>query len=307
MNPLRQRMVEEMQLRRLAESTQKTYLHAVQDLAKWARKSPDEISSEEIRAYFLYLTNERKLASSSIMQRICGLKFFYETVLKQGWAIYDIVWPRQAKKLPVVLSREEVVAVLSQVRREAYRVCLSTLYGCGLRLNEGLHLEVRDIDSGRMMIHVRGGKGAKDRYVPLPSQTLKLLRGYWATHRHPTLLFPATPTVGQSWQTVTRPIHESNVQKAMPPSGHFVKKRAVEASGIGKRASCHTLRHSWATHLLESGVNIRLLQKWLGHNSSLSTTSRYVHCTREAETIASEAVEQLAAILPSSPERAEGW
>jgi site-specific recombinase XerD len=295
-------MVEEMQLRRLAESTQKTYLHAVKELSKWSRKSPDEVTSEEIRAHFLYLTNERKLSGSSIMQRICGLKFFYETVVKRDWTIYDITWPRREKKLPIILSREEVVEVLLHVRQEPgalwARVCLSTLYGCGLRLNEGLSLEVRDIDSSRMMIHVRGGKGAKDRYVPLPSQTLKLLRGYWTTHRHPTLLFPATPAAGQAWQTVTAPVHESNVQKTM--------KRAVEASGIGKRATCHTLRHSWATHLLESGVNIRLLQKWLGH-SSLSTTSRYLHCTREAETVASEAIERLGELLPGSSAQVAEW
>ena len=289
MNPLRKRMEEEMQLRRLARSTQRTYLHAVKQLSVWARKSPQDVTSAEIRSYFLYLTNERRLSSSSINQAICGLKFFYENVLKQAWSIYDIAWPRQEKKLPVVLSRSEVVAVLSCVRNEGYRVCLSTLYGCGLRLNEGLHLEVRDIDSSRMMLHVRAGKGKKDRYVPLSEKTLSMLRTFWHSHRHPTLLFPARPAFGEPWYTVTKPIHESNIQKAM--------KRAVEESGIGKPATCHTLRHSWATHLLESGVNIRLLQKWLGHNC-LSTTSRYMHCTREAETVACEAIERLSEILP---------
>lgn len=293
MHPLRQRMVEEMQLRRLAASTQQAYLQAVQHLVRYTGKSPDQVSAEEMRAYFLYLTNEKQLSRSSVMQSICGLKFLYEQVLKQAWTYYAIQQPRRAKKLPVVLSRAEVYQILGCVQQPRYQVCLSTLYACGLRLGEGVRLTVQDIDSSRMLLAVRGGKGAKDRYVPLPQATLALLRQHWTTHRHPRWLFPASPSNGQAWASVQQPVHESSIQKAM--------KRAVAASGIQKHATPHTLRHSWATHLLEAGVNLRLIQQWLGHNS-LSTTAMYTHLTRNAETVASEVINQLMAPLAAPPD-----
>jgi site-specific recombinase XerD len=218
------------------------------------------------------------------MQSICGLKFLYEQVLKRAWTFYEIQWPRKEKKLPVVLSVAEVHQVLAQVRKAAHQVCLSTVYSCGLRLNECLWLSVKDIDSGRMLLWVRQGKGAKDRAVPLPQVTLTLLRHHWTTHRHPHLLFPCEPQPGQPWSAVDTPPHESTLQKAM--------KHAVAASGIAKPATVHTLRHSWATHLLEAGVNLRLIQQWLGHNS-LSTTALYTHLTRTAETVAGETINRL--------------
>jgi len=284
MSELRQRMVEEMQLRRYAERTQRSYLEAVTKLVGYVGKTPDEITAEELRAYFLYLTKERGLSRSSVNQAICGLKFFYETVLGQEWTTYEIPRARKEKKLPVVLSREEVHCILAQVKKPAHHAFLSTVYSCGLRLQEGLRLKVGNIDSDRKLVAIRQGKGAKDRYVPLPQSTLELLRTHWKTHRHPTLLFPRQPVSGQRWATVEKPMDASTVQKAM--------KQAVKASGIQKPATIHTLRHSWATHLLESGVNLRLIQQWLGH-SSLSTTARYTHLTRNAETVAGEIIDQL--------------
>lgn len=275
MSQLRQRMVEEMQLRRLAVRTQKSDLEAVTKLVRYVGKPPEEITSEEMRRYFLYLTNEKGLARSSVMQALCGLKFLYEQVLKREWAVYEIQWPRKEKKLPVVLSVAEVHRVLGCVRMPTYRVCLSTIYSCGLRLSEGVRLAIPEIDSNRMTVHVRGGKGAKDRYAPLPQATLTLLRQHWTTHRHPYLLFPRTPPPGQPWAMAQQPLDESSVQKAM--------RRAVAASGMRKHATIHTLRHSWATHLLEAGVNLRLIQQWLGHGSR-STTALYTHLTRSAET-----------------------
>jgi len=291
-------MVEEMQLRRLAASTQQAYLQAVQHMVRYTGKSPDQVSAEEMRGYFLYLTNEKQLSRSSVMQSICGLKFLYEQVLKQAWTYYAIQQPRRAKKLPVVLSRAEVYQILGCVQQPRYQVCLSTLYACGLRLGEGVRLTVSDIDSSRMLLAVRGGKGSKDRYVPLPQVTLDLLRQHWTTHRHPRWLFPASPSNDQAWASVPQPVHESSIQKAM--------KRAVAASGIQKHATPHTLRHSWATHLLEAGVNLRLIQQWLGHKS-LSTTAMYTHLTRNGETIAGEIINQLMTPLasPSSPDDAE--
>jgi len=169
---------------------------------------------------------------------------------------------------------------------------ISTVYSCGLRLQEGLNLTVADIDSGRKLIAIRQSKGAKDRDVPLPQATLELLRHYWQQHRHPTLLFPGQPEPRQSWAMVQKPMDASGVQKAM--------KQAVQACGIQKAATVHTLRHSWATHLLESGVNLRLIQQWLGHHS-LSTTAQYTHLTRNAETVAGELIDQRMSPLLTAP------
>jgi site-specific recombinase XerD len=161
---------------------------------------------------------------------------------------------------------------------------LTTIYSCGLRLLEGVHLQVTDIDSERRMLHIRQGKGDKDRYVPLPEGTLKLLRQYWSTHRHPVWLFPAPTRAGVPMSSATQPMDESGVQRAF--------KAALQESGVQKAASVHTLRHSYATHLLEAGVNLRLIQVYLGH-SSLQTTTRYTHLTREVEAIATDAINRV--------------
>ena len=187
----RRGMLEEMQLRGLSVRTQETYLRAATQLVRYIGKSPEEISPEELRSYFVYLTNEKKAARASITIALCGIKFLYEQVLHEEWQRFGLVRPQKEHKLPVVLSVEEVRRALTAVKQAPYRVCLSTLYACGLRLQEGLHLQVRDIDSGRMQVHVRGGKGSKDRYVPLPERTLAMLRQHWLTHRDPIWLFPA--------------------------------------------------------------------------------------------------------------------
>ena len=276
---LRQRMIEDMQLRGLAERTQAAYVAAVRQLAEHYGKSPDQISDEELRQYFLYLTNEKKASSSAITIALCAIKFFYEQTLHQEWPTLALVRPPRERKLPVVLSREEVHRILGRLRQPCYQACLSTIYSCGLRLQEGVHLQVSDIDSARMLIHVRG-KGNKDRYVPLPGRTLELLRAYWATHRHPVFIFPDR----QDLTSAKGPMSKRGVQYAFGA--------ALKASGIHKRATVHTLRHSWATHLLEAGVNLRQLQVWLGHGS-LSTTAVYTHLTRLAEALAAEAVNRL--------------
>lgn len=197
MSQLRQRMVEEMQVRRYAVATQEAYVHWMSELAKYYHKSPDGIDREEVRQWFVYLTNERKLSRSSVTTALSALKFFYESVLRREWSEFNLVRPRSEKKLPVVLSVAEVQRLLGCVEMPRYRVCLSLLYSCGLRLQEGTHLRVSQIDSQRMVLHIQGGKGNKDRYVPLPQATLELLRRYWATHHHPMWLFPAT--IPQGW------------------------------------------------------------------------------------------------------------
>lgn len=215
---------------------------------------------------------------------ICGIRFFYQQALNHNWQIFGIVRPAPEKKLPVILSAREVRRILGCIRLARYRVCLSTIYSCGLRLQEGINLRVADIDSGRSLLHVRHGKGAKDRYVPLPERTLQLLREYWKTHRNRVLLFPAEGRNHIDLAMSTEPMSKSSVQQAF--------RAALKASGNNKRASVHTLRHSWATHLLEAGVNLRLIQEWLGH-SSPATTSVYMHLTVKAEQLGAAAINRL--------------
>jgi len=284
MTALRQKMVEDMQLRGLSERTQETYVRVVRQLAEYCHKPPDQVTEAELRHYFLYLKNERHLSRSSCTQVLSALKFLYEQTLRRKWPILEFIRPAPERKLPVVLSVEEVRRVLGCVRLAHYRVCLSTIYSCGLRLLEGVQLQVQDIDSGRMLLHVRGGKGNKDRYVPLPERSLAQLRQHWRRHRHPIWLFPE-----RELRHASKPMDESGVQKAF--------RAAWKESGINKAASVHTLRHSYATHLLEAGVNLRQIQSYLGHDS-LSTTAIYTHLTQHGAANAVAVINQLMADLP---------
>jgi integrase/recombinase XerD len=284
MSELRKRMIECLQLRGLAERTQEAYTRAVRQLAAHYHKPPDQISEAELRQYFLYLKNVKHYSRNTMTVAICGIRFFYEQTLQRNWAIFGIVRPAPEKKLPVILSLADVRQVLGCVRLARYKVCLTTIYSCGLRLQEGSHLQVADIDSARLLIHVRHGKGAKDRYVPLPQRTLQLLRQYWVTHRNPVLLFPAEGRDHIDLAQASEPMSKSSVQDAF--------HAALKESRLNKRASVHTLRHSWATHLLEAGVNLRLIQEWLGH-SSPATTSVYTHLTVKAEQLGAVTINQL--------------
>lgn len=294
MTVLRQRMIEDMQLRGLAPKTQDAYVRAVRQLAEYYAKSPDHITEEELRQYFLYLKNEKQASRSTCTIALCGIKFFFQHTLQRDWPTLHFVRPPKEKKLPVVLSRQEVHRLLGCLRKLSYRTCLTTIYSCGLRLREGVYLQVPDIDSDRMRLHICGGKGAKDRYVPLPQPTLALLRTYWLTHRHPAWLFPARTRGGPS-PTATQPMSPSGVQRAF--------RAALQESGIHKHATVHTLRHSYATHLLEAGVNLRLIQAYLGH-SSPSTTAIYTHVSRRAEELATDVVNRLMDDLPGTGEGA---
>lgn len=284
MTPLRQRMVEDMQLRGLSEKTQEAYVRAVRQLAEHYGKSPQHIRDEELRQYFLHLTNVKQFSPSAVQVALYGIKFLFQYTLRKEWPTLDLVRPRREKKLPVVLSVAEVRRILGIIRRPRYRACLSTIYACGLRLREGVYLQVRDIDSDRMMVHVQHGKGAKNRYVPLPVPTLEMLRRYWRTHRHAEWLFPAPTKSGVPLSTAAKPMSVSGVQRAF--------KAALQESGIQKEASVHTLRHSYATHLLEAGVNLRVIQAYLGH-SSPKTTAIYTHLTRKVEDLAVEAINRV--------------
>jgi len=284
MTELRKRMIEDLQLRGMSDTTQKMYVRAVRKLSEHYHKSPDQVTDEELRQYFLYLKNIKKFSRTASTIALCGIKFFFRHTLKRDWSTLTFVRPPREKKLPVVLSIEEVRKILNCIRLDRYRACLTTIYSCGLRLQEGTHLRVTDIDSSRMLIHVRHGKGAKDRYVPLPKTTLEILRRYWATHRNPNLIFPAPGRGG---------IHMPGATESMPKSSvQITFKEALKESGVNKLASVHTLRHSWATHLLEAGVNLRLIQEYLGHDSP-TTTAIYTHLTVRAESIAVEAINQI--------------
>jgi len=267
------RFLEDLQLHGFAVRTQETYMRAVRVLAYHYHKSPDKITEEELRQYFLHLKNVKKCSRASMTIAICGIKFFIEHTLKQSWATFNLVRPAPDKRLPTILSREEVRLILSKVRFLRYRTCLQTIYSCGLRLTEGTQLQVGDIDSSRMVIHIRHGKGGKDRYVPLPVSTLELLRSYWKSHHNPTWIFPAPGRGGIHRPTATKPMPYCNVQDAL--------RAALKQSGLNKRATVHTLRHSYATHLLEAGVNLRQIQEYLGHNSP-QTTALYTHLTEQA-------------------------
>ena len=289
MTPLREKMLADLQLRGLATKTQEAYIRAVRQLADHYHKPPDQITEEELRAYFLHLKNEKQASRSSQTIALCGIKFFYEYTLGREWQVFELVRVPKSNTLPIVLSQAEVYRILVQLRHPAYRACLTTIYACGLRLGEAVRLQVGDIDSDRMWLHLRQGKGHKDRYVPLPAPLLPTLRRFWSTHRHPIWLFPGRPAKGESPLTVTQPRSDSGVQRAF--------KLALAESGIVKKGTVHTLRHSWATHLLEAGVNIRHIQQWLGHRS-LQTTTRYTHLTQTAELNAVERINQLMADLP---------
>lgn len=273
MTPLRQRMIDDMQLRGLSARTQECYVVAVRQLAEHYRRSPADIEEEQLRRYFLYLANEKKVARATATIALCAIRFLYEQTLHRPWTTLRFVRPPREKKLPVVLSREEVRAILAEVRIAIYRVCLTTIYACGLRLQEGTRLQVADVDSSRMCLLVHG-KGKQDRYVPMAQATLERLRDHWRSHRSPVWVFPAVTRHGTSWSV------EKNAGAVERSSLQDAFRHALARSGIAKRAHVHTLRHSYATHLLEMGVNLRVIQENLGHRS-LRTTQIYTHLTRE--------------------------
>lgn len=244
--------------------------------SEFFQRAPEELSAEDLRQYFIHLKVTKKVARQTSTQAICALKIFWEKSLHR-------VWPREVelaranphRKLPVILSASEVRRVLAQVGALDHRVCLTTIYACGLRLGEGLRLEVRDVDAERMLLHIRAGKGNSDRYVPLPQRTLQLLRAQWKAHRHPRLLFPAKGHSGQGAPTATEPMCRTTLQRGF--------RLALLASGVTKAAHVHSLRHSYATHLLEQGENLRQIQVNLGHKSPLATVV-YTHLTSLCQT-----------------------
>jgi len=264
MTELRRRMLQDLQLHGYAKRTQQSYIAAVALLAKFFNRSPDLLSDQDLRNYFLHLINDRQASRSTVRQYLCGIKFFFETTVGRPMPALDLVKPRKRIKLPVVLSVNEVRTVLALVRHPLAQMALTLIYACGLRLSEGRQVQTGDIDGARRLLWVRDGKGGRDRSVPLPEATLQRLRRYWHDWQpQPPWMFPAKSETG--------PVGPSLLQKAF--------KAALRQSPVAKNASVHTLRHSYATHLLERGIDLRVIQALLGH-ASPSTTSIYTHLTQ---------------------------
>lgn len=263
MTELRRRMIEDLQLHGYAGGTQACYVRAVRILAEHYHRSPDQLTEDQIRGFFIHLIRQRHLTRPTLVMYRAAIRFFYETTLRRPLPVFDLIRPENRRKLPVVLSRREVQRVLHRVRNTRERMCLTMIYSCGLRLREGTRLQLGDIDSHRMMVHVRNGKGGKDRYVPLPQRSLELLRDYWRQERPGPWLFPEDGGAD-------RPIKGDRPYRAL--------KAVLDQSKINKSANVHTLRHSYATHLLEAGVNLRVIQEILGHQNP-KTTAIYTHLT----------------------------
>jgi site-specific recombinase XerD len=282
-------MMEDMTLRGFSARTQQSYVHSVAALAAHYRLSPDRISEQQLRQYFLWMTNEKHYARATVTIALCGIKFFFEKTLQRPFTVLKLARPKPQRTLPVVLSREEVGRILAAVRIPLYRACLTTLYACGLRLMEGATLQVADIDSQRMLVRVRG-KGNKHRYVPLPQPTLSMLREFCKTHRSPTWLFPTATRHGMRYSI------EHNAGAVTRSALQLAFRRALKQSGVRKAAHVHTLRHSYATHLLEANVNLRIIQHNLGHDSP-KTTAVYTHLTQEVRDSVIEPLNRLMAAL----------
>jgi integrase/recombinase XerD len=282
-SPLRERMIQDMHLHRFAAKTQTSYIRSVEGLTRYFMRSPELLTEEDIRQYFVHLTCERKLARPTVTIALCGIKFFYEKTLKRDWSLTGVPTPKREKKVPVVLTHEQVKVILARLRQVRHRACLSLIYACGLRLGEACQVKVTDIDRVRGLLRV-SGKGAKQRYVPLPEPMLPLLEACWLTHRNGTWMFPLVGRSGRQGQITDRHVPLSTIQQAF--------RKAYLESGVTKKVSVHSLRHAYATHLLEVGVSLRQIQEWLGH-SSPSTTSIYAHLTAQSVQVAAQAVTRL--------------
>ena len=262
MNRLSQKMVEDMKLAGLSPRTRESYLASMRALVKFhGGCPPGQLTLEQLRAYFLHLIEEKKLSPSTVRVHLNGIKFFFERTLSRHWELQNTVRPKRGKTLPSVLSRAEVRRLLGAVQKDPAKTALKLIYACGLRVHETTQLRVTDIDSARMVLHVHGGKGNKDRLVPLPKRMLELLRAWWLVKRSQTWLFPGMHGL---------PITDSLLQRTL--------QAARADSRLTKYACVHTLRHSYATHLLEAGVNLRVIQEVLGH-SSPETTAVCTHLT----------------------------
>jgi len=264
---LRQAMLDELQRRNYAKTTVDAYLHAVDHFAKHFKRSPDRLTLDHLRTYQAYLLRERKLGSRTVRLHVAALRFFFVKTLRRRYALDDTPYPKVPRRLPTILTLEEVKRLIASARTLTERTMLMVLYSTGMRNAEMRHLQVRDIDSQAMLVHIQHGKGGRDRYVPLSATLLVTLREHWRWMKPTTWLFPGTI---DNWRA-DKPITPKVVWDAC--------RTAAERAGIEKRVSAHTLRHSYATHLLEGGADLRTIQLLLGH-VKLEHTVLYLHLSR---------------------------
>jgi site-specific recombinase XerD len=281
MTPLRQRFIEDMQMRGLAPTTQRSYLHYVSDYAQFYNTSPEHLDLEAVRQYELYLLHEKKLSPESINSFVSSVQFLYLTTLEMPWGKQCFPRVRRAHKLPIVLSPEEVGKFFDNVPSLKYRAALMTCYGAGLRISEAVALKVSDIDSSRMLLRVEEGKGRKDRYVMLSPRLLAVLRCYWRVARPKLYLFP-------SWRQ-NRHLCATSLSLAC--------RDASRTCGLNKRITAHMLRHSFATHLLENGTDVRVIQVLLGH-TRIDTTARYTQVSPQVVAGTLSPLDALASLKP---------
>lgn len=285
------RFADLLQLRSLAYSTRAEYLRYVRRLGVHAKADPATLSEEQVRAHILKLKTEHAYSSSSMRTAVAAFSAFYNLHLGNAWKLFGLVRSPDRKTLPMVLTREQLGALFTAVREQRFRVLFRTIYACGLRVSEAVKLRVTSIEAGGLCLRVRDAKGGKDRLVPLPGWALQELRAYWKTHRHPTLLFPG---VGRGWREKPEAIRQ--LAHAVEPMGvgsvQTCLRHARAEARLPATTCVHTLRHSYATHLLEEGVSIRLISAYLGH-SSLETTLIYLHLTAVNEAGARAALERL--------------
>ena len=284
------RFADLLKLRSLAGSTQAEYLRYVRKLAERSKRDPADLDEAQLRAHLLFLKVEHGYSPSSMRTAVAAFTAFYNLHLGRDWKLFDLVRSPSAKTLPAVLTRAEVARLFSLIREERFLVILRLIYACGLRIGEAVKLEVGDLRGGEH-VHVREAKGNKDRYVPLPSVMAAELRAWWKTHRHPRWIFPG---VGRGWREA--PGSTERLAQAVEPMGvgsiQHCMRLCVAAEALPKATCVHTLRHSYATHLLEEGVSIRLISAYLGH-ASLETTAIYTHLTAVNEAGARAAVARL--------------
>jgi integrase/recombinase XerD len=286
MTSLRQRMTEDMQVRNLALNTQMSYVQQVSVFARHFNKSPEMLGPEEIRAYQVYLTNEKKLAPSSILTAVGALRFLYKVSLKKDWTFEDVIpAPKKPQTLPIVLSPEEVLQFLDCIGGTKHHAILTTCYAAGLRISEAVRLTAPDIDSARMVIRVDQGKGRKDRYVMLSPKLLEILRDWWRVERPKLWLFPG--------DIPGRHISTDAVEQAC--------QKARRRCPIPKPITPHSLRHAFAVHLLEAGTDIRTIQLLLGHRS-LATTARYLRIATSKVCSTTSPLDLLPRPVPAAPQ-----
>jgi site-specific recombinase XerD len=282
-SPLRQRMIEDMTVRNFAPNTQDSYLSQVSLFARHFGKSPEQLGPEEIRAYQIYLAEQKKVSVSTREVAVSALRFFYAVTLRRDWTVQFIPTPKKDHRLPVILSPQEVLELLQAAPCFTHHVIFSTMYGTGMRVSEAVHLRTPDIDSQRMMIRIQLGKGHKDRDVQLSPKLLELLRCYWRKVRPGEWMFPG--------QNPDQPLTRDAVGNAVAQAG--------QRAGLKKHISPHSFRHAYAVHLLEAGTDVRRIQLLLGHRS-LATTARYLRLATTTVCATTSPLDLLPIIDPKS-------